>query len=55
MHWDGRQTAYIAAGNKVADLEITPDSKTESRLFLSGIRVDAAADARAVVTFHHGR
>src|SRR4029434_8643471 len=51
MHWDGRQTAYIAAGNKVADLEITPDSKTESRLFLSGIMVDAAADARAVVTF----
>src|SRR6476646_9092011 len=37
MHWDGRQTAYIVAGNKVADLEITPDSKTESRLFLSGI------------------
>ena len=51
MHWDGRQTAYISAGNKVADLEITPDLKTESRLFLSGIMVDAAADARAVVTF----
>jgi lysophospholipase L1-like esterase len=51
MHWDGRQTAYIAAGNKVADLEITPDSKTESRLFLSGIMVDAAPGARAVVTF----
>ena len=51
MHWDGRQTAYIVAGNKVADLEITPNSKTESRLFLSGILVDATPDARAVVTF----
>jgi lysophospholipase L1-like esterase len=51
MHWDGRQTAYIVAGNKVADLEITPDTKIESRLFLSGIVVDASPDARAVVTF----
>jgi hypothetical protein len=51
MHWDGRQTAYVSAGNKVADVEITPDLKTESRLFLSGIMVNAAADARALVTF----
>ena len=51
MHWDGRQTAYIVAGNKVSDTDIKPDSKTESRLFLSGILVDAPADARAIVTF----
>ena len=51
MHWDGRQTAYIVAGNKVSDTEIKPDSKTESRLFLSGILVDAPANARAIVTF----
>ncbi|MGB9277585.1 MAG: SGNH/GDSL hydrolase family protein [Terrimicrobiaceae bacterium] len=51
MHWDGRQTAYIVAGNKVSDTDIKPDSQTESRLFLSGILVDAPADARAIVTF----
>ena len=51
MHWDGRQTAYIVAGNKVSDTDIKPDSKTESRLFLSGILVDAPANARAIVTF----
>jgi lysophospholipase L1-like esterase len=51
MHWDGRQTAYIVAGNKVSDTDIKPDSKIESRLFLSGILVDAPADARAIVTF----
>jgi hypothetical protein len=51
MHWDGRQTAYIVAGNKVGDADIKPDSKIESRLFLSGILVEEAADARAIVTF----
>ena len=47
MHWDGRQSAYIVAGNKVSDTDIKPDSKTESRLVLSGILVDAPANARA--------
>jgi lysophospholipase L1-like esterase len=51
MHWDGRQTAYIAAGNKVGDPDINPDSKIESRLFLSGILVDAPPNARAIVAF----
>jgi lysophospholipase L1-like esterase len=51
MHWDARQTAYIAAGNKAGDPDIKPDSKIESRLFLSGILVDAPANARAIVTF----
>ena len=51
MHWDGRQTAYIAAGNKVADADIKPDATTLSRLFLSGILVDAPEDARAIVAF----
>jgi lysophospholipase L1-like esterase len=51
MHWDGRQTAYIVAGNKVGDTTIQPDSKIESRLFLRGILVDASANARALVTF----
>ncbi|MGB8465567.1 MAG: SGNH/GDSL hydrolase family protein, partial [Terrimicrobiaceae bacterium] len=51
MHWDGRQTAYIVAGDKTGEAEIKPDSKIESRLFLSEILVDAPADARAIVTF----
>ena len=51
MHWDGRQTAYIAAGNKVGEADLKPDSITESRLFLSGILVDAPESARAIVTF----
>ncbi|HEY5769769.1 MAG TPA: SGNH/GDSL hydrolase family protein [Terrimicrobium sp.] len=51
MHWDGRQTAYIVAGNKAGDADLKPDSKIESRLFLSGILVDAPEDARAIVTF----
>lgn len=51
MHWDGRQTAYIAAGNKVGETDFKPDSTTESRLFLSGIMVDAPPEARAIVTF----
>jgi lysophospholipase L1-like esterase len=51
MHWDARQTAYIAAGNKVGDADIKPDSTIVSRLFLNGIMVDAPPDARALVTF----
>lgn len=51
MHFDGRQTAYIVAGNKTGDATITPDSTTTSRLFLAGIRVDAPEGARSIVTF----
>ena len=51
MHWDGRQTAYIVAGDKTAEADIKPDATTLSRLFLSGILVDAPENARAIVTF----
>jgi lysophospholipase L1-like esterase len=51
MHWDGRQTGYIVAGNEVGAMNIKPDTKIESRLFLSGILVEAPANARAIVTF----
>ena len=51
MHNDGRQTAYIVAGNKTADPDIEPDSTTLSRLFLSTVTVDAPENARAIVTF----
>ena len=51
MHWDGRQTAYIVAGDKTADADITPDATSLSRLFLSRVIVDAPEGARAIVTF----
>ncbi|MEP3049710.1 MAG: SGNH/GDSL hydrolase family protein [Roseibium sp.] len=51
MHFDGWQTGYIVGGNKVGDADFTPDSTTLSRLFLTGVRVNAAEGARAIVTF----
>jgi lysophospholipase L1-like esterase len=51
IHWDGHQTAYVAAGNKVADVDFKADSKLTQRVVLSEILVDAPAGARAVVAF----
>ena len=51
IHWDGHETAYVAAGNKVADVDFKADSKMTQRLLLSEILVDAPANARAVVAF----
>jgi lysophospholipase L1-like esterase len=51
MHWDGHQTAYVAAGEKVADEDLNAASKQTQRAFLSGIMVEAPRGARAVVTF----
>ncbi len=51
MHWEGVQTATIAAGNHVADAEIKPEATMKSRAFLSEIMVEAPAGASAVVTF----
>lgn len=51
-HWEGVQTAYISGpGDHTGDAEITPQSTMKARVFLSGIMVDAPADASAVVTF----
>lgn len=49
FHWDGRQTAYLAKGNQVAAQRIKIDSTTGARIFLSGILVEAATPAGAVV------
>ncbi|WP_395022769.1 SGNH/GDSL hydrolase family protein [Dongia sp.] len=51
MHWDGHDTAYIVAGDQTAAADFKPDSSIVSRVYLSGVMVDAAADARAIVTF----
>jgi lysophospholipase L1-like esterase len=51
FHWEGVQTAYIAAGNQTGETEIKGGETTKARLLLSEIQVDAPADARAIVTF----
>jgi lysophospholipase L1-like esterase len=51
MHWDGHQTAYVAAGNAVSDVDFKADSTQTQRVFLSEIMVDAPDGARAVVAF----
>jgi hypothetical protein len=51
IHWDGHETAYVAAGNKVGDVDFKADSKQTQRVFLSEILVDAPTNARAIVAF----
>ena len=51
MHWDGHQTAFVAAGDKTGEVDFKPDTKQTQRVFLSEILVDAPAGARAVVLF----
>ncbi|WP_250459280.1 SGNH/GDSL hydrolase family protein [Microbulbifer litoralis] len=51
FHWDGLQTAYIGAGNQVFREALDVASTTNTRIFLSGILVETAEDARAVVAF----
>lgn len=50
FHWDGLQTAYIAAGNLVGAEDIKTGTTVKARVFLSAILVDAPPGARAVVT-----
>ena len=51
-HNEGAQTAYISGpGNVAADTTFEAAQTIKSRIFLSEILVDAAPDARAVVTF----
>jgi lysophospholipase L1-like esterase len=51
MHWEGRQTASIIAGNHVADTDFKPDTTMTAKVFLSEVLVEAKPGARAVVTF----
>jgi lysophospholipase L1-like esterase len=51
FHWEGVQTAYIAAGNQVGEREIKSAETTKARVLLSQVEVDAPSDARAIVTF----
>ncbi len=49
FHWDGRQTAFIANGNVTGSSEVASDTTTDTRVFLTGILVDAPAQAGSVV------
>lgn len=48
FHWEGLQTAYVAAGDATAAAELDVQSELPARVFLSGIQVEAA-DAGVVV------
>ncbi|WP_262299852.1 SGNH/GDSL hydrolase family protein [Microvirga sesbaniae] len=50
FHWDGRQTAYIGAGNQVSADAIRDATTFDARVFLSEILVSATDEARTVVT-----
>ena len=49
FHWDGKQTAFIAAGNQVDAQQLAGERQVQARLFLSDVLVDAAPDSRALV------
>ncbi len=51
FHWDACQTTYVVAGNKIGETDFKADSRFTARILLSGILVDAPANARAIVTF----
>lgn len=50
-HNDGRQTAFIGAGDQTSEATIKADLTTNSRIFLSGVLVDARPGARSIVLF----
>jgi lysophospholipase L1-like esterase len=51
VHWEGVQTAYIAAGDHVGDADLKPDATSHARAFIAEVLVDAAPGAKAIVTY----
>ncbi len=49
FHWEGLQTAFLAAGNAVGAAALQTTATLPVRLFLSGVQIEADAGARAVV------
>ena len=49
FHWDGVQTAWLAAGNQVAAERVDTSKPTTARMLVSAVEVDAPAHAGAVV------
>jgi lysophospholipase L1-like esterase len=51
IHWDARQTAYLADGDRTAAPAFADGDALPTRVLLSGILVDAPPHASAVVAF----
>lgn len=49
FHWEGRQDAYLVAGNRVADATLTNRQVLQTRPWLSGVIVDAPRPTRTVI------
>ncbi|MGJ7901923.1 SGNH/GDSL hydrolase family protein [Lysobacter sp. 1R34A] len=49
FHWEGRQDAYLVAGNRVADANLAQGQVLQTRPYLSGIIVDAPRPTRSVI------
>jgi lysophospholipase L1-like esterase len=50
-HNDARQTAYVGTGNVAGDETFEATQTFPSRIWLSGIAIDAAPDTRSIVLF----
>ena len=49
FHWNAEQTGYIAPGNQLANPVLQDPSETTTRIFLTGVMVEAPDDVAAVV------
>ncbi|WP_164162779.1 SGNH/GDSL hydrolase family protein [Stenotrophomonas maltophilia] len=49
FHWEGRQTSWIAGADQTRARDLQGASSTTTRLFLTGIEVEAAHSTRSVV------
>jgi lysophospholipase L1-like esterase/phosphoribosylcarboxyaminoimidazole (NCAIR) mutase len=49
FHWEGGQTAWLAAGNQVAAERVDTSNPTTARMLVSAVQVEAPARAGAVV------
>lgn len=49
FHWEGRQDAYLVAGNRVADVTLAKGQVLQTRPLLSGVIVDAPRPTRSVI------
>ncbi|WP_064747946.1 SGNH/GDSL hydrolase family protein [Lysobacter antibioticus] len=51
FHWEGRQDAFLVAGDRTADARLDGGQVLQTRPFLSGVYVEAAQPVRRVVAF----
>lgn len=49
FHWEGRQDAYLVAGDRTSDAQLARADTLQTRPFLSGVYVESARPTRSVV------